>query len=134
MEKEGIGGSKLDSFCDQLWILDRVCQKYPKPIFFLLLFWLCGCLELLNRKARAIREQMKEDLGECNRKIHTHLRRKVVPCSRALGASRVWESFFIDFKNFRSEVALSYLVRQLGQSQDIYKKTSVSVIGKYTLT
>ena len=74
-----------------------------------------GCV--LNRKVRAIREQIKEDLGECIRQIHTHLRRKVVPCSRALGASRVWGSFFIDFRNFRSEVALSYLIGQLGQSQ-----------------
>ena len=49
--------------CDQLWILDRVHQKYPNKIFFKLLFWLCGCLELLNRKARAIRDHIKEDLG-----------------------------------------------------------------------
>ena len=42
--------------CDQLWILDRVCQKY----FFLLLFGLCGCLELLNRKSRVIREHIKK--------------------------------------------------------------------------
>ena len=68
-------------------------------------------------KAGAIREHIEEDLGECIRQIHTHLRRKVVRCSRALGAFRVWGSFFIDFRNFRSEVALSYLVGQLGQSQ-----------------
>ena len=73
---------------------------------------------LENRTARAIREQIKEDLGKCIRQIHTHLRRKIVPSSRALGAFRVWGSFFIDFRNFRSEVALSYLVGQLGQSQD----------------
>ena len=79
---------------------------------------LCGCLELLNRKARAIREHIKEDLGEFIRQIHNRLRRRVVPCSRARGASRVCESFFIDFRNFRSEVALSYFVGQLGQSQD----------------
>ena len=79
---------------------------------------MCDCLELLNRKVGAIREQIKEDLGECIRQIHTHLRRKVVPCFRALGAFRVCGSFFIDFRNFRSEVALSYLVGQLGKSQD----------------
>ena len=80
---------------DQLWILDRVYQKYPnKKIFFLLWFWLCGCLELINREVRAIREQIKEYLDECIRQIHTHLRRKVVPYSRALGAVRVWGSFF----------------------------------------
>ena len=76
---------------DQLWILDRVYQKNPNKI--------------------------KEYLGECIRQIHTHLRRKFVPYSRALGAVRVWESFFIDFRNFRSEVALSHLIGQLGQSQ-----------------
>ena len=102
---------------DQLWILDRVYQKLPRQKFFLLSFWLCDCLELLNRKIRAIREQLKEDLGECIRQIHTHVTRRVVPCSRALGAFRVWGSFFIDFRNFRSEIALSYLVGQLGQSQ-----------------
>ena len=79
---------------------------------------LCGCLELLNRKAREIREHIEEDLGECIRQIHTHLRRKVVPSSRALGAFRVLGSFFIDFRNFSIRVALSYLVGQLGQSQD----------------
>ena len=43
---------------------------------------------------------------------------KVVPYSRALGAVRVWESFFIDFRNFRSEVALSHLIGQLGQLKE----------------
>ena len=100
---------------DQLWILDRVYQKYPNKFFFDCDF---GCVVALSYLIRAIREQIKEDLGECIRQIHTHLRRKVVPCSRALGAFRVWGSFLIDFRNFRSEVALSYLVGQLGQSQD----------------
>ena len=59
----------------------------------------------------------KEGPGECIKQIHTHLRGKVVPYSRALGAVRVWGSFFLDYRNFRSEVALSYLVGQLGQSQ-----------------
>ena len=81
-------------------------------------FSIRGCLELLSRTARAIAGHLKEDLGGCIRQIHTHLRRKIVPYSRALGAVRVWESFFIDLTNFRSEVALSYLVGQLGQSQD----------------
>ena len=40
------------------------------------------------------------------------------------------ESFFIHFRNFRSEVALSYLVGQLGQPQDTRKKHSVSVLDK----
>ena len=40
-------------------------SEVPEQFFFRLLFWLCGCLELLNRKARAIREKMKEDLGQC---------------------------------------------------------------------
>ena len=52
--------------CDQLWILDRVHQKYPNK-FFLSLFCLCGCLELLNRKAGAIREHIKDNLNECIR-------------------------------------------------------------------
>ena len=60
----------------------------------------------------------KKDLGEFIRQIHFHLKKKVVPCFRALGASLVWESFFIDFRNVRSEVAFSYLVGQLGQSQE----------------
>ena len=75
-----------------------------------------ACLELLNRNARAIQGNIKEDLGECIRQLFTHLRRKFVPCSCAPGASRVWERFFIDFRNFRSVVALSYLVRQLEQA------------------
>ena len=79
-------------------------------------FSIRGCLELLSRTVRAIREQIKEDLGGCIRQIHTHLRRKIVPYSRALGAVRVWESFFIDFTNFRSDVALSCLVGQLGRT------------------
>ena len=54
---------------------------------------------------------MKEDLGECIRQIHTHLRRKVVPCSRTLGALRVWGSFFIDFRNFSIRDRLELLSR-----------------------
>ena len=86
---------------DQLWILDRVYQKYPnkKKIFFIVIL-----LELLNRKVRAIRGQINEYLGECIRQIHTHLRRIIVPYSRALGAVRVWESFFLDYRNFRSRL------------------------------
>ena len=42
----------------------------------------------------------------------------------------MWESFFIDFRNFRSDIALSYLVGHLGQLQDTLKKTSVSVLDK----
>ena len=42
----------------------------------------------------------------------------------------MWESFFIDFRSFRSAVALSYLVGQLEQSQDTQKKTSVNVLGQ----
>ena len=34
-----------------------------------------GCLELLSRTARAITRHLREDLGECIRQIHTHLRR-----------------------------------------------------------
>ena len=66
---------------------------------------------LLNRKARAIRERIKEDLGECIRQKHTHLRRKVVPCSRAHGAFRVWGSFFIDLRNFSFRGCLELLSR-----------------------
>ena len=73
-------------------------------------------------KARAIRENIKEDLGECIRQIYTHLRRKVVPCSRALGASREWGSFFIDFRNFRSEVALSNLVGSSGNRRTFKRR------------
>ena len=43
-----------------------------------------GCLELLNRIARAIAGHLKEDLGGCIRQKHTHLR-TLCP---------VWASFF----------------------------------------
>ena len=42
----------------------------------------------------------------------------------------MWESFFIDFRSFRSEVALSYVAGELGQSLDTKQKNSVSVIDK----
>ena len=52
---------------DQFGILNRVHQKFPNK-FLRLLFWLCGCLELLlNREARAIREHTEEDIGDCIR-------------------------------------------------------------------
>ena len=57
---------------DQLWILDRVYQKYPNQNFFVCDF---GCV-----------------------------------------------------------VALSYLIGNLGQSGNTSKKTSVNVLGRYTLT
>ena len=50
-------------------------------------------------------------LGECIRQIHTHLRRKVDPSSRALGAFRVWGSFFIVFRNFSIRGCLELLSR-----------------------
>ena len=68
-------------------------SEVPESIFFLLLFWLRGCLELLNRKAREIREHIKEDLGECIRQIHTHLRRKIVPALVHLERPRRGELF-----------------------------------------
>ena len=36
---------------------------------------------------------------------------QVVPCSRALGAFRVWGSFFIDFRNFSIRGCLELLSR-----------------------
>ena len=43
-------------------------------------------------KARAIREhKTEEDLGECIRQMHTHLRRKFVPCSRTLSITSCLE-------------------------------------------
>ena len=48
----------------------------------------------------------------------------------------MWENFCLDSKNFQSEVALTYFVGQLGQSngtaraQDTKKSTSVIAVAK----
>ena len=56
-----------------------------------------GCLEPLNRTARAIAGHLKEDLGGCIRQIHTHLRRLCPgPCS--FGLFRLGEVFFFKTK------------------------------------
>ena len=91
--------------------------RTKKKFFFDCDFGCVVALSYLIGKFGQSGNKVKEDLGGCIRQIHTHLRRKIVPYSRALGAVRVWESFFIDFRNFRSEVALNYLIGQLGQSQ-----------------
>ena len=47
-----------------------------------------------------------------------------------IGTVRVRESFFLYPKYFISEVALSYLMGQLGQSYDTSKSISVSAVAK----
>ena len=72
----------------------------------------CAFDILLNRFGSGVQEhQATVKFGECIRQIHTHLRRKFVPCSRALGAFRVWGSFFLDFRNFSIRGCLELLSR-----------------------
>ena len=49
-----------------------------------------GCLELPSRTARAIAGHLEQDLGECIRQIHTHLRRQC-PELRSFGVFRLRE-------------------------------------------
>ena len=64
-------------------------------------FSITGCLELLSRTARAVAEHLKEDLGECNRQIHTHLRRQC-PGICSFGVFRLSEIFFFKTKFYLS--------------------------------
>ena len=50
---------------------------------------MCGCHELRNRKARAIREHIKEGIGECIRPDTLNSEDKNVPYSRVLGGERL---------------------------------------------
>ena len=69
--------------------------------------------ELLSRTARAIREHIKENVGECIKQDKLTSEKKVVSYSRAIGTVRVWESFCIDSRCFWSQVASSNLMGQL---------------------
>ena len=60
-------------------------------------FSIRGCLELLSRTARAIAGNLKKDLSECIRQIHTHLRRQC-PGLRSFGVFRLREVFFFKTK------------------------------------
>ena len=64
-------------------------------------FSIRGCLELLNRTAREIAGHLKENLGECIRQIHTHLRR-LCPGLRSFGVFRSREFFFFKTKFYSS--------------------------------
>ena len=56
-----------------------------------------GCLELPSRTARAIAGHLEQDLGECIRQIHNHLRRQC-PELRSFGVFRLREVFFLKTK------------------------------------
>ena len=58
-------------------------------------------LELLSRTARAIVGHLKEDLGECIRQIHTHLRRQC-PGLLSFGVFRLREVSFFKTKFYLS--------------------------------
>ena len=60
-------------------------------------FSIRGCLELLNRTARAIAGHLKEDLSQCIRQINTHLRRQC-PGLRSFGVFQLREVFFFKTK------------------------------------
>ena len=62
-------------------------------------FSIRGCIELLNRTARAIAGHLKEDFGGCIRQIHTHLRR-LCPGLCSFGSFRLREVFFFKTKLF----------------------------------
>ena len=55
------------------------------------------CLELLSRTPRAIAGYLKEDLGECIRQIHAHLRRHC-PGLCSFGMFQLREVFFFKTK------------------------------------